>query len=51
MIVYIHGASATAESFTHIRQFVRDHTEEPYYQDYDSNQTIWERDEDAEEDE
>lgn len=29
MIVYIHGASATAESFTHIRQFVRDHTEEP----------------------
>lgn len=23
MIVYIHGASATAESFTHIRQFVR----------------------------
>lgn len=28
MIVYIHGASATAESFTHIRQFVRDHTEE-----------------------
>lgn len=24
MIVYIHGASATAESFTHIRQFVRD---------------------------
>ena len=29
MIVYIHGASATAESFTHIIQFVRDHTEEP----------------------
>ena len=29
MIVYIHGASATSESFTHIRQFVRDHTEEP----------------------
>ena len=29
MIVYIHGASATAESFTHIRQFVRDHYEEP----------------------
>lgn len=29
MIVYIHGASATAESFTHIRQFVRDHVEEP----------------------
>ena len=29
MIVYIHGASATAESFTHIRQYVRDHTEEP----------------------
>ena len=28
MIVYIHGASATAESFTHIRQFVRDYTEE-----------------------
>jgi hypothetical protein len=28
MIVYIHGASATAESFTHIRQFVREHTEE-----------------------
>lgn len=28
MIVYIHGASATAESFTHIRQFVRDHYEE-----------------------
>ena len=23
MIVYIHGASATAESFTHIRQFVK----------------------------
>lgn len=29
MIVYIHGASATAQSFTHIRQFVRDHFEEP----------------------
>lgn len=29
MIVYIHGASATAESFTHIRQFVRDNFEEP----------------------
>lgn len=29
MIVYIHGASATAESFTHIRQYVRDHFEEP----------------------
>lgn len=29
MIVYIHGASATAESFNYIRQFVRDHTEEP----------------------
>lgn len=29
MIVYIHGASATAESFNHIRQFVRDHIEEP----------------------
>jgi len=29
MIVYIHGASATAESFTHIRQFVRDHFEHP----------------------
>lgn len=28
MIVYIHGASATAESFTHIRQYVRDHFEE-----------------------
>jgi pimeloyl-ACP methyl ester carboxylesterase len=28
MIVYIHGASATAESFTHIRQFVRDEFEE-----------------------
>ncbi len=25
MIVYIHGASATAESFTHIRQFVKAH--------------------------
>ena len=29
MIVYIHGASATAESFSHIRQFVRDYYEEP----------------------
>lgn len=29
MIVYIHGASATAESFNYIRQFVRDHVEEP----------------------
>ena len=29
MIVYIHGASATAESFSYIRQFVRDHIEEP----------------------
>ena len=29
MIVYIHGASATAESFTHIRQFVRDTFDEP----------------------
>ena len=29
MIVYIHGASATAESFSYIRQFVRDHYEEP----------------------
>lgn len=29
MIVYIHGASATAESFTYIRQYVRDHTELP----------------------
>lgn len=29
MIVYIHGASATAESFTHIRQYVRDHFDEP----------------------
>lgn len=29
MIVYIHGASATAESFTHIREYVRDHTELP----------------------
>jgi len=27
MIVYIHGASATAESFTHIREYVREHTE------------------------
>jgi pimeloyl-ACP methyl ester carboxylesterase len=29
MIVYIHGASATAASFTHIRQYVRDYFEEP----------------------
>lgn len=29
MIVYIHGASATAESFSYIRQFVRDHIEFP----------------------
>lgn len=29
MIVYIHGASATAESFTHIREYVRDYFEEP----------------------
>ena len=29
MIVYIHGASATPASFTHIRQYVRDHFEEP----------------------
>ena len=29
MIVYIHGASATSESFTHIRQYVRDTFEEP----------------------
>lgn len=29
MIVYIHGASATAESFTHIRQYVRDQFDEP----------------------
>lgn len=29
MIVYIHGASASAESFTHIRQFVRDEFDEP----------------------
>ena len=29
MIVYIHGASATAESFTHIRHYVREHFEEP----------------------
>jgi hypothetical protein len=29
MIVYIHGASATAESFNYIRQFVRDNIEEP----------------------
>ena len=30
LIVYIHGASATAESFTHIREYVRDNTELPY---------------------
>ena len=29
VIVYIHGASATAESFAYIRQYVRDHTELP----------------------
>ena len=29
MIVYIHGASATAESFTHIRHYVRDEFEDP----------------------
>jgi pimeloyl-ACP methyl ester carboxylesterase len=29
MIVYIHGASATSESFTHIRQYIRDTFEEP----------------------
>lgn len=29
MIVYIHGASATSQSFTHIRQYVRDYFEEP----------------------
>lgn len=29
MIVYVHGASATAESFTHIRQYVRDTFDEP----------------------
>jgi pimeloyl-ACP methyl ester carboxylesterase len=29
MIVYIHGASATAESFAYIRQYVREHTELP----------------------
>ena len=29
MFVYIHGASATSESFTHIRQFVRDRYPEP----------------------
>jgi len=28
-IVYIHGASATAESFSYIRQFVREYTELP----------------------
>ena len=29
MIVYIHGASATAESFSYIRQYVREETELP----------------------
>lgn len=29
MIVYIHGASATQESFNYIRQFVRENVEEP----------------------
>lgn len=29
MIVYIHGANATGESFTHIRQYVRDTFDEP----------------------
>lgn len=29
MIVYIHGASATAESFSYIRQYVRDNIEFP----------------------
>jgi hypothetical protein len=29
MIVYIHGASATAESFTHIRHYVREVFDEP----------------------
>jgi pimeloyl-ACP methyl ester carboxylesterase len=29
MIVYIHGASATSESFSYIRQYVRDFTEHP----------------------
>ena len=29
MIVYIHGANATAASFTHIRQYVRDYFDEP----------------------
>lgn len=38
MIVYIHGASATAQSFTHIRQFVRDEFEEPDIMlEYNSN--------------
>jgi pimeloyl-ACP methyl ester carboxylesterase len=38
MIFYIHGASATAESFTHIRQFVRDEFEEPDIMlEYDSS--------------
>jgi len=30
LIVYIHGASATAESFTHIREYVSSNTELPY---------------------
>ena len=29
MIVYIHGASATSATFTHIRHYVRDYFEEP----------------------
>jgi pimeloyl-ACP methyl ester carboxylesterase len=29
MIVYIHGASATADSFTYIRQYVREYTDHP----------------------
>ncbi len=29
MIVYIHGASATGESFNHIRQYIRDEFDEP----------------------
>lgn len=38
MIAYIHGASATAESFTHIRQYVRDEFEEPDIMlEYNSN--------------
>ncbi len=39
MIVYIHGASATAESFSYIRQYVRDHTDHPDIAlEYDSSQ-------------